>query len=201
MTDRYHHGDLKRELLNRAGELLEADGPDAVTLRGLARSLGVSHAAPGYHFADRQALLVELAAEGHRMLEAAMIGRLKNSPGDTPVLAIGEGYLDFALSDPNRFRLMFAGIADMDPSASQSFAVAAHTSFTTLVRVTSGSTDPSANPTEWLSAWAIVHGLATLWVDGALQYGFTDRDDAEAFRQQATSILSAHSQSLSGHLT
>lgn len=198
MIDRYHHGDLKRELLTTAGELLESDGPDSVTLRGLARSLGVSHAAPGYHFADRRALLVELAAEGHQMLEAAMTGRLHDSPDDAPVLAIGEGYLDFAIANPNRFRLMFAGIADMEPSASPSFAVAAHSSFATLVTVTSGNSDPAADPTKWLSAWAIVHGLATLWVDGALQYGFTDRGNPVAFRQQATAILSAHSRSLSG---
>lgn len=198
MNDRYHHGDLKRELMASAGQLLEADGPDSVTLRGLARSLGVSHAAPGYHFSDRRALLIELATEGHVMLEAAMTRRLQASPRDSRVLAIGEGYLDFALANPNRFRLMFAGIADMDPSSSQSFAVAAHTSFTTLVQVTSESTDPGADPTKWLSAWAIVHGLATLWVDRALQYGFADRDNPAEFRQQATSILTAHSHSLEG---
>jgi AcrR family transcriptional regulator len=192
MADRYHHGDLRRQLLARAGELLENDGPETVTMRGLARSLGVSHAAPGYHFADRDALLLELAAEGHEMLAAAMVDRLRDAPADGRVLAIGEGYLDFALGNPNRFRLMFAGIADMDPGASEAFAAAAQRSFETLLTVTSASPDPGVNPAAWLSAWALVHGLATLWVDGTVQNGFDQDDGAATYRSLATTILTKH---------
>ena len=193
MTDRYHHGDLRRELLAAAGELLETQGPEAVTLRGLARRLDVSHAAPGYHFADRGALLVELAAEGHEMLEAAMRQRLTDHPQERPAVAIGEGYLDFSLANPNRFRLMFAGIADLSPSQSQAFTTAAQRSFATLVQVTSAAADPTTDPAGWLSSWALVHGLATLWVDGSLQYAFGDPRDPSAFRLQATRILADHS--------
>jgi AcrR family transcriptional regulator len=190
MAQRYHHGDLRRQLLVKAGEVLEQDGPEGITLRGLARSLGVSHAAPGYHFSDRDALLIELAAEGHEMLEAAMSARLVDDAGSPPQLAIGEGYLDFALSHPNRFRLMFAGIADMSPSTSPTFTQAAQRSFATLVQVT--SQEPGeADPRDWLSAWALVHGLATLWVDGSLEYGFP-RQDPAAFRAAATAILADH---------
>lgn len=189
MTDRYHHGDLRRELLRAAGAVLEEDGPEAITLRGLARRLGVSHAAPGYHFADRAALLVELAAQGHQMLEAAMAERLRNDSAEAPAVAIGEGYLDFALTHPQRFRLMFAGVADLSPSQSASFTEAASTSFETLVLTTTGTPDPSGDPDRWLSAWAIVHGLATLWVDGSLS---KDDSDVADFRRSATRILRAH---------
>ena len=190
MADRYHHGDLRRQLLDEAGVVLEEDGPEALTLRGLARRLGVSHAAPGHHFADRGALLVELAAQGHRDLEQAMRDRLASDPGEEPAVAIGEGYLDFALEHPQRFRLMFAGVADLSPSDSPSFSEAAGASFATLVRTTTGTADPDADPTRWMAAWALVHGLATLWVDGSLP---GDRSDTATFRARATRILRDHS--------
>lgn len=189
MTHRYHHGDLRRQLLEEAGDVLESAGPDALTLRGLARRLGVSHAAPGHHFADRGALLVELAAQGHQQLQAAMRDRLESQPDEEPTVAIGEGYLDFALAHPQRFRLMFAGVADLSPSDSPSFAEAAGASFATLVKTTTGTADPQVDATRWMAAWALVHGLATLWVDGSLP---GDRSDATAFRAQATRILHAH---------
>ena len=68
----YHHGDLRAALLAEAGLLLEQEGVDAVTFRGLARRLGVSHAAPGYHFADREDLLLDLGTRGHVLLTEAM---------------------------------------------------------------------------------------------------------------------------------
>lgn len=191
MSDPYHHGDLRRQLLVQAGQVLEREGPEGITLRGLARSLRVSHAAPGYHFSDRNALLIELAAEGHEMLEAAMVARQDSDPGIPPQVAIGEGYLDFALANPNRFRLMFAGIADKGPSSSPTFAAAASRSFATLIQVTDSGAESAPDPREWLSAWALVHGLATLWVDGALGAGWGP-DDVGAFRDMATAILADH---------
>ena len=60
----YHHGDLRQALLAEATAMLEESGADGLSLRALARRVGVSHAAPGHHFADRNALLAELAADG-----------------------------------------------------------------------------------------------------------------------------------------
>lgn len=195
MAQRYHHGDLRRQLLAQAGELLESDGPEAITLRGLARRLGVSHAAPSHHFHDREALLVELAAQGHEMLEAAMRRRLADEPQQPPSLAIGEGYLDFALANPNRFRLMFAGIAEMEPTGSPSFTDAAQRSFATLVQFTGDDSDPD-HTEPWLSSWALVHGLATLWVDGSLHYAFGTPGDPAPFRSRATRILAEHTRAM-----
>ncbi len=71
-TDTYHHGNLRQALIDAAAGVLEDEGADAVTFRGLARALGVSHAAPGHHFTDRAGLLAELAADGYRGLADAM---------------------------------------------------------------------------------------------------------------------------------
>jgi AcrR family transcriptional regulator len=119
----YHHGDLRAALLAEAGLLLEQEGVDAVTFRGLARRLGVSHAAPGYHFADREDLLLELGTHGHVLLAEAMQSRLDEGV-DEPLVAIGKGYLDFAMSQPQHFRLMFAGVAGMNAGAHPAFAQA-----------------------------------------------------------------------------
>jgi AcrR family transcriptional regulator len=185
----YHHGDLRAALLAEAGLLLEQEGVDAVTFRGLARRLDVSHAAPGYHFADREDLLLELGARGHLLLTEAMQSRLDQDT-DEPLVAIGKGYLDFAMSHPQHFRLMFAGVAGMNAGAHPAFAQAGGRSAAMLVSVATGSVDPAHDPARWLKAWALVHGLATLWNDGGLSEGFAAQGAEQAFRSMADSILS-----------
>jgi AcrR family transcriptional regulator len=185
----YHHGDLRAALLAEAGVLLEQEGVDAVTFRGLARRLGVSHAAPGYHFADREDLLLELGAQGHVLLTEAMQSRLDEGV-DEPLVAIGKGYLDFAMSRPQRFRLMFAGVAGMNAGEHPAFAEAGNRSGAMLVTTATGSVDPADDPAQWLKAWALVHGLATLWNDGGLSEGFAISGGQAAFRSIADSILS-----------
>jgi len=189
----YHHGDLRAALLAEAGLLLEQEGVDAVTFRGMARRLGVSHAAPGYHFADREDLLLELGAHGHVLLTEAMQSRLDEGV-DEPLVAIGKGYLDFAMSHPQHFRLMFAGVAGMNAGAHPAFAEAGNRSAAMLVTTATGSVDPAHDPAHdparWIKAWALVHGLATLWNDGGLSEGFAALGGQAAFRSIADSILS-----------
>ena len=69
---RYHHGELRRALIDAALAVIERDGVSALSLRDLARRLGVSHAAPAHHFADKAALLVEIAREGYERFGAAL---------------------------------------------------------------------------------------------------------------------------------
>jgi AcrR family transcriptional regulator len=185
----YHHGDLRAALLAEAGLLLQQEGVNAVTFRGLAPRLGVSHAAPGYHFADREDLLLELGAHGHVLLTEAMQSRLDEGV-DEPLVSIGKGYLDFAMSHPQHFRLMFAGVAGMNAGAHPAFAQAGNRSGAMLVTTATGSVDPAHDPARWLKAWALVHGLATLWNDGGLSEGFAVLGDQAAFLSIADSILS-----------
>lgn len=95
----YHHGELRPALLRAAAKILEKDGPEAISLRDLARRAGVSHNAPYRHFADRQALLDALAAEGFALLAAELQGKSWREQA--------VGYVRFALANPERFRLMF----------------------------------------------------------------------------------------------
>jgi AcrR family transcriptional regulator len=102
----YHHGNLKEALLERAAELIAERGVEALSLRGLARDLGVSHAAPSAHFADRTALLCALAKEGFRRSVDAMRAGAE-AVGPDPVAryrALGRSYVAFALENPSYFR-------------------------------------------------------------------------------------------------
>jgi AcrR family transcriptional regulator len=104
----YHHGDLANALVTAALQRIDQDGAEAVSLRGLAESLGVSRAAPYRHFADRDALLAAVAARGFEALvadyEAALAG-----PGDgrERLHASGRVFFAFAAQRPGLYRLMF----------------------------------------------------------------------------------------------
>src|SRR5688500_9033811 len=99
----YHHGDLRQAVLGTAGEMMEKEGLAALSMREVARRAGVSHNAPYRHFPDRDSLLRALAAEGFERLGDALQSR--------PRREMGEAYVDFALAHPERFRLMFGGLA------------------------------------------------------------------------------------------
>ena len=104
----YHHGNLKQAILDRAAEVIARDGIAALSLRALSRDLGVSHAAPRNHFADKKDLLAELACRGfERGVEVMRAGA--EAAGDDPVAryrALGRSYVRFAREQPSYFRAM-----------------------------------------------------------------------------------------------
>ena len=144
----YHHGDLRAAVVSAAWKMIEKEGVDGLSLREAARRAGVSHNAPYRHFADRDALLAALVAEGFAQLERALESRAGRE--------LGEAYVAFALAHPQRFRLMFSGArasADLAGAASRS-------SFAHL-----GADGAAA---AGAAAWSLVHGLASLILEGHL---------------------------------
>jgi AcrR family transcriptional regulator len=112
VTDRpYHHGNLRAALLAQAEQTLREDGLDGLSLRELARQIGVSHGAPRRHFADRQALLDALAETGFARLGAQLRAAAESAGEDyeARLRAIGLAYVRFAISDAALLELMFAG--------------------------------------------------------------------------------------------
>lgn len=102
----YHHGDLRQALLDRAAEVIQQSGIEALTLRGLARDLGVSHGAPNRHFKSKAALLSTLAAEGYTRLTSATLQAADDVGSDDPWVrlnAMGRGYMHWALDNPASF--------------------------------------------------------------------------------------------------
>ncbi|MGW2746745.1 TetR/AcrR family transcriptional regulator [Streptomyces sp. NPDC001450] len=121
----YHHGDLRAALLKSAERTLREKGVGALSLRELARDIGVSHAAPGRHFKDKQALLDALALDGYERLNQAL-GAAAEQPGLTfeqRMTALARAYLGFAVENPELLELMFARKHDPDSSAQLATAV------------------------------------------------------------------------------
>lgn len=111
-----HHGALRPALLAAGLELLDAEGIEGVTIRACARAAGVSHAAPGNHFADRRALLTALAVECMEQLDAITLAELAQAPPDPrqQLEALFDLSVRYGRTWPNRYRLM--GRADLrDP--------------------------------------------------------------------------------------
>jgi len=115
MTTRpYHHGQLRATLLAEAERALREDGVESLSLRELARRVGVSHAAPRHHFPDRQALLDALAEAGSLRLADEVRGAVAGAGEDyrEQLRAAAAAYLRFAVHDAALLDLMFASKAD-----------------------------------------------------------------------------------------
>lgn len=172
VTDTYHHGNLRQALIDEAGKVLEHRGVEAISLRGLARALGVSHAAPNHHFSDRHELLAELAADGYRGLADAMSEAMDGEdPGDW-LRRAGEAYIRFGLANPQRYRMMFASQL-MTGECPDRLLAESSRAYLLLLRAAYGE-KPEVDPAEYriatteLAAWSMVHGSVMLWLDGQL---------------------------------
>ena len=172
-TAPYHHGDLRRALLESALVILECEGEAGLGLRDLARAVGVSAAAPYRHFDSRAALLEALAVTGFQRFTTAMEAAAAANPPDM-LSAMGKTYVLFALNNKGLFRLMFSPQVRRDNRPG--LRMAADAAFQTLRHVSGG--DVKTGRVAALAAWARVHGLAVLLLDGqiAIQAG----EDIEA---------------------
>ncbi|MEV4758027.1 TetR/AcrR family transcriptional regulator [Micromonospora sp. NPDC049559] len=162
----YHHGDLRRALLAAAVEAIEESGPAALSLRDLARRAGVSHAAPTHHFGDKAGLLAALAAEGFNLF-ADELNRIRERTGS--LVEIGVGYIRFAVEHRAHFEVMFRPDLHAPDHAELTAARerAGETLRAGLATLPDAPTGADAR-FAGLSAWSIVHGFATLYLNGAL---------------------------------
>jgi len=168
----YHHGDLKRALLEASLALIREIGPSTFTLREVARRAGVSHNAPYRHFRDKEELLAAVAAQGFDRLTDSMLRAA--AAGSSPLERLqlsGRGYVQFALRHPQHFTVMFD--APWHFAAYQETHTAGQRAFGTLGRyiqacqaagrLPKGDCQPLA-----LLAWSTVHGIAKLAIGGRL---------------------------------
>ena len=169
----YHHGNLRQALLEAALIILEKEGEAGLGLRDLARAVGVSAAAPYRHFDSRAALLEALAVTGFQRFSAAMEAVASSNPAD-PMAAMGKTYVLFALSNANLFRLMFS--PQLKKDGRPGLRIAADAAFDTLRHLVGG--DMQTGRIKALAAWAKVHGLSILLLDG--QIALRAGEDTEA---------------------
>jgi AcrR family transcriptional regulator len=190
----YHHGDLRAALLDAAREVLATEGVAALSLRDLARRVGVSPTAPYHHFRGKADLIHALAEDALATLdevsERALVGL--EEPGQR-LQALGVAYVLFAVDHPESFRLAFR------PEMGGPFAGLAHDAealprdtpgFRLLLQVVAEAREKGL---EWgpdaivaLRAWGLVHGLAALLVDGPLRPLAADRARVEALVREIT---------------
>jgi AcrR family transcriptional regulator len=169
----YHHGNLRQALLEAALVILEREGEAGLGLRDLARAVGVSPAAPYRHFDSRAALLEALAVTGFQRFTRAMEEIAETTPPDM-LAAMGKTYVLFALHNAGLFRLMFSPQLRRDNRPG--LRMAADAAFATLRQVSGG--DTRSGRVAALAAWARVHGLAVLLLDG--QIAIEAGEDIEA---------------------
>jgi AcrR family transcriptional regulator len=194
----YHHGGLRDALLEAAASVVESDGVDALSLRELARRLGVSHAAPAHHFADKAALLAEVAADGFTELAGAL--EAASRVGRTPAARlreVGRSYLRFALRRPGHYRVMF-GRELRGLATSPRLAETGTRAYQALeTAVAAAMPEARARAQERVAdaaflAWSSTHGAAMLLLDGPkLTSPLTDAAVAARIDRLTASVAAA----------
>ena len=171
----YHHGDLKRALIEAALALLAREGKGALGLREVARAVGVSPSAPYRHFKNREALLAAVAREGFLQFDEALQQAAAGLPEAEHLNAMGRAYVRFALDHPALFRLMASmpphdDLFDLDaPEDDEAGKLLRAYAF----KIAGEGASVATARTIAMRAWALVHGLAVLMLQG-----YVPRDEA-----------------------
>jgi AcrR family transcriptional regulator len=178
----YHHGDLKVALVDAVEQVVRERGVGHVSLRAVARQVGVTHAASAHHFENKAGLLTAFATQGYSQLAGAVLVAIDEAqPVDGPSVleAVGRGYVRFAVANPGRFEVMFR--LDLLNADDPEFVAASESAYSLLVSTVTrcqsegflGANDPEVVA---VSAWSMVHGLAALWISGRLGERISEKD-------------------------
>ncbi|MFK7997709.1 MAG: TetR/AcrR family transcriptional regulator [Granulosicoccus sp.] len=186
----YHHGNLAESLLNAVDEIASQFGLEAVTLRACAKRVGVSPSSAFRHYTDKRALLTAFATRAlHQLCDSMTTASDEHQAPEEPFTAVGRAYLSFAIDKPAFFRAMWREdtiySSDSDyQDATRRLNVILKGGFAHSVH----DTDPTKLDAEELLAWASVHGLANLFVDGHVGQG-KSRDDKLGIAMQMINTL------------
>jgi AcrR family transcriptional regulator len=180
----YHHGDLRAAILTEAARLVAERGADQVSLRELARSAGVSHAAPAHHFTDRRGVFTALATQGFRLLADALI----DARGDFADAALA--YVRFAIEHPGHYQVMFnkslLDVSDAELVAAEAASGAELSRGVASLHGRNAKADPAGAQ---LAAWSLVHGFSMLWLNDAVNPQVREADPMDAVMRIATMLF------------
>ncbi|MFW0788342.1 TetR/AcrR family transcriptional regulator [Gordonia sp. CPCC 205333] len=188
---RYHHGDLPAAMVAAGLELTKTGGPDALSLREIARRVGVSPNAAYRHFASRDAVLSAVSRE----IEAAMATRMvesnalsEHARGTELLRSVGLGYIEFALSEPGWFAVAFFAALDDDPATIENSPAYLALIYALDRMVADGDLPADRRAgTQWL-CWSAVHGFAEIALRGPLRSH--DRDEVmELARRTVDAVI------------
>jgi AcrR family transcriptional regulator len=192
----YHHGDLRRALIDTALSLVNQEGTWNFTLRELARRAGVSHAAPYNHFADKAALLADVAARGFEALRERTEAAARRHPRSPrqQLTAVAVAYVGFGVDRPGHYRLMFGGELAQEGRHPE-LQRAAEAAFAVLIRALQdgqrvGEVRAGSVRDQAVAAWSLVHGLTMLLIDDRLSItGLGGHGPDRYARAVATTLL------------
>ena len=193
-SEPYHHGNLHATLLKAARALVEDVGIDGFSLRELARRAGVSPAAPYHHFKDKAALIRALAKESQERLGIASLAALEGITHPALRLsALGVAYVLYAFEHPSEFRIMFRRELPSPLETGQNSMP--DPAFVLLRQTLIDCRDANCIPIKdgehelylaTINTWSLVHGLATLIIDGSLSNTITTREQVIELTRQVT---------------
>lgn len=194
MSTSYHHGDLKAELLAYTREQMERAKLDGLSMREMAKAVGVSHTAAYRHFADKRSLLDAVAVQGFEELLAASGAAVAAAPADprSRLKASGMAYVGFGLASPQLLSHMFGAVSQSQ--ASEALVGAGALLFEGLRQLVGAGQQQAAfraGDTSQLShtCWAMVHGLATLLGVGLLRRPGASHEALLAYAEQALEVF------------
>ena len=167
-TKSYHHGDLKKALIEAALNILDTRGIESLSLRSLASEVGVSHMAPYAHFKNKTELFQAIATSGFTSLAERMKDVNQGQSPLTLILDYGTQYIEFAIANPALYKLMLSQTQTI-PEMTEELLVASKYPHKLLVEafLQTSSSEVSAS-LRAQGAWAMVHGLSALITDGHL---------------------------------
>jgi AcrR family transcriptional regulator len=191
----YHHGDLRRALIDTALSMVTEEGAWNFTLREVARRTGVSHMAPYNHFEDKSALLAEVAALGFESLRTTMDAAARAQTRSTRKALAGTSvaYVRFGVEHPAHYRLMF-GAELADKTRYPNLLAASDATFAVLTGVlergqAAGQVRRELVRDQAVAAWSLVHGLTTLIIDQRVSFLDISSEEAEKHAWHAGIVL------------
>lgn len=164
----YHHGDLRDALVRAALKEAEQGGPEAISIKALAKQLGVSQPAPYRHFADREALLVAVTADAFRQFNAVLRDAIEKPSKRSKLSRIARATLDFGLRRNGIYRLMFATRTKAGAPKGSELHQAAMETFSLVLEALGPSAAGFLRERHALSIWTGVHGAVMLAEQGLL---------------------------------
>ena len=191
----YHHGDLHREILCAARDLLEENNIASLSLRAVAKKVGVSHTAPYRHFKDKESLLAGIAGEGFKEMTTQLTEAVNLHPGDpsAQLQAAGHRYVKLVAENPQCVQLMFGGILPCDdtyPETRESGDMA----FDALKMIIKegqalgvfkkGDVELMA-----LTTWSGIHGLSLLLISGSIDETASTPVDVRSLTTAITTLM------------
>jgi AcrR family transcriptional regulator len=192
-TKPYHHGDLRRQLLDAAAVMMRSDGEAALSMRKLAQVVGVSRTAPYHHFSDKQALLCGVAEEGFRRFRD--IVRSHPNGAETAidldtVLGFVRRYIDFAVNNAEYYDLMFGGHLWKSQQLTDSLKNEAYSTFKLyLEHIKVWQRQAPVSDFDALRysqvSWSTLHGMSRLLIDGI----YVDSAAIEAMSETAARMF------------